>query len=302
MVEAEDSKGSNVLQVDLHWTHLATNMCSRRSGEGRCDTLRPVSATDAKATTAEEAAAGWRAFLAAGDIEGGRAFLAPVLERGGPATRDLALAFYGDGLFLFRLGEQEASRERNEQAFELALEAQDAEVQALALVGLSRIAYRARRYANVVELAARARELAHGADRQASLASLNMLAAGTRLLGDFEGAAELYGESMELARELGNDRMVAMEQHNLGHVELHRGNLDEAERLFAARLAFAGGSPDPYERAMTALDEGCLAAVRGQDDVACERLAETKHVLSEHGIVLDPDDAFELQALEVLVG
>ena len=273
-----------------------------RAGGGRCGTLRLVNAANAQATTAGEAAAGWRRFLTAGDIAGGRAFLAPVLEADGPATRERAIAFYADGLFLFRLGDQEGSRERSEQALDIALAAGDAEAESLALVGLSRVAFRSRRYADVVELATRARGLAARVGRQAESTPLHLQAAGVRLLGDYEGAAALYRESMALAREIGDDRLVAMEQHNLGHVELHRGNLEEAERLFAERLAFAQSSPDPYERAMTALNEGGLAAVRGQDELAREKLAETKRVLAEHGIVLDPDDAFELQALEVLAG
>ena len=102
---------------------------------------------------------------------------------------------------------------------------------------------------------------------------------------------------MELARQMGDERGVAMEQHNLGHVELHRGNVDQAERLFSARLEFARTSADPYEHAMTALNEAAVAAARRDDERARKRLAEAGRLLGDNGIVLDPDDASEFDSL-----
>jgi hypothetical protein len=46
---------------------------------------------------------------------------------------------------------------------------------------------------------------------------------------DYSAARELYLESLELNAALGNASSVAMEQPNLGWVELHLGNVDEAE-------------------------------------------------------------------------
>jgi hypothetical protein len=46
-----------------------------------------------------------------------------------------------------------------------------------------------------------------------------------------------------------------MELHNIGHVELHRGNLDAAERCFA-ECADVCNHDDPYEAAMTHLNQG----------------------------------------------
>lgn len=244
-----------------------------------------------------EAAESWRSFLVSGDTEGGRQMLAGVLTTDGSPSRERAVCFYADGLFLFRLGENSASRERNEQALAIAREAGDAEAESLALVGLSRVAFREGRNDDVVRLAREARDRAADAGPEAAVAPLHMQAAGTRLLGDYDGAAALYRESLDLARSLENDRSVAMEQHNLGHVELHRGNVGDAERLFAARLAFAEASPDPYEHAMTALNAAALAAARGDDELARARFADARRLLAEHRIVLDPDDAFEFDAL-----
>lgn len=245
---------------------------------------------------AAEAAASWRSFLVSGDNEAGRAMLEPVLAADAPPSRERAICFYADGLFLFRLGENAASREQSERALAIAREVGDAEAESLALVGLSRTAFRDGRHDEVVRLAESARGRAASFGREAEAGPL-MQAAGTRLLGDQDGAARLYRESLELMGSLGNERGIAMEQHNLGHVELHRGNIEEAERLFEARLSFADASPDPYEHAMTALNAAALAAARRDFAAAREQFAEARRLIEGNGIVLDPDDAFEFDGL-----
>ncbi len=249
------------------------------------------------AESLDELASTWRRWLDSGESEAGHRALAEALAADVRQSRARAICLYADGLFLFRLGEPEASRERSREALGVAREVGDEEAESLALVGLSRVAFRDGDHDEVVALATRARELAVRAGSGADAAALHMQAAGTRLLGDYDRAAELYRESMELARQRGDERGVAMEQHNLGHVELHRGNVDQAERLFAARLDFARGSADPYEHAMTALDEAALAAARRDDGRARSRIAEAGRLLDDNRIVLDPDDASEFNAL-----
>jgi len=248
------------------------------------------------------AAASWRRWQQAGDGVGGRRMLRAVLEADGAPTRDRAICLYADGLFLFRAGDQAASLERNEEALAVARAAGDPDAESLALVGLSRVAFRDGRHEEVVRLAGEARGLVADRDPAAAAAPIHMEAAGNRLLGNYDRAVELYAESLALAQERDDPRGVAMEQHNLGHVELHRGNVDAAAALFAARLDYARRSPDPYERAMTALNEAALAAARGEDEAARRRFDETLHLLEADGIVLDPDDASELDALAARFG
>lgn len=245
----------------------------------------------------DELASNWRRWLVSGESRAGHEVLAKALLASALPSRARAICLYADGLFLFRMGDQSASRQRNEEALAVARKLGDPEAESLALVGLSRVAFRDGRHDDVVELATRARKLAAPIGAGAEAAPLHMQAAGTRLLGDYDGAAKLYRESMELALRLGNKRGVAMEQHNLAHVELHRGNVDEAERLFSARLDFTRASADPYEHAMTALNEAAVAAARRDDERASERFAAARRVLDANGIVLDPDDASEFQSL-----
>lgn len=251
---------------------------------------------------AELAANVWRLWLVSGDVSGGRQLLAAALDVGeGRPSRARALALYGAGSLAFRAGAQTESRDRNEAALEAARAVGDREAEALALVGLSRVAFRDGNYARVRLLAAEARELTRDLDAAAGAAPLHMLAAGTRLAGDHDEAVELYTESLELNRRLGDSRMVGMELHNIGHVELHRGNVEAAERCFA-ECADVRNHDDPYEAAMTHLNHAALAFARGDRERAAELLRRTQSTLDGAGIVLDPDDAFEVEWLHDQLG
>lgn len=83
----------------------------------------------------------WRLWIFSRDIAGGRRFLAPVLELTKQArpSRARALALYGDGLFAFRQGRLDESRDRNEESLTIAMLVNDPEAQALSYLGLSRV-------------------------------------------------------------------------------------------------------------------------------------------------------------------
>lgn len=246
---------------------------------------------------AELAANVWRLWHVSGDLAGGRRLMAAALDVGeGRPSRARALALYGDGALAFRAGAQAESQERNESALKTARVVNDREAEALALVGLSRVALRDGDYPRVRLLAAEARELTRDLDAAAGVAPLHLLAAGTRLAGDYDEAIRLYTESLELNRRLGDSRMVGMELHNMGHVEIHRGNVEDAERYFdeCARIR---SQSDPYEVAMAHLNRAALAWGRGDRGRVSELLQQTRSTLDGAGIVLDPDDAFEVEWL-----
>ena len=213
------------------------------------------------------------------------------------SSEDRVRELYREGVAAFRKGDQERSRALNEEALGLARSEGDRAGEALALVGLSRVAFREGDNARVKELALAARELARETgDRSTDVAPLHMLAAGTRLSGDYDEARRLYVESIDLNRSLDDTRMVAVELHNLGHVELHRGDVAAAERLFAERLELRNAE-DAYERAMDALNDAALAVAHGRSSDAESSLRVSEETLAEAGIVLDPDDRFELDRL-----
>ena len=240
----------------------------------------------------------WRVWLLTGDVSGGRALLGTALDfpAAPEASSRRAHALYADGLLAFRAGEQEDSQRRNEEALGVARATGDPTAEALALVGLSRVAFRAGDYTRVRNLARQARALTRDLEPAAGVAPLHMLAAGTRLAGDYDEAVALYAESLELNRGLGDLRMVGTELHNIGHVEVHRGDLAAAERCFA-ELAGVRNADDPYEAAMTSLNRAALAAARGESATAADLLRGCESTLAAVSIVLDPDDAFEVDWL-----
>jgi len=247
------------------------------------------------------AASSWRAWLTSGELDAGRAVLAAVLDRdGAEPTRDRAVALYADGVLAFRQGDQAGSLARSEQALDVARAAGDRAAESLALVGLSRVALRDGRFGDVVELSREARGLA-GDDKPAQAGPLHLQAAGTRLGGDYEGARELYLESLDLSRALGDGYVETMELHNLGHVSLHLGDVAAAEGYFARWRERIASSDDPYDRAMAALNASALAAAHGERHRAVDRLARAETTLAGAGIALDPDDAFEVEHLRRLL-
>ena len=248
---------------------------------------------DAKSAT-ELAANAWRLWMVARDIAGVRAFLGEVLDdENAPATRSRALALYGDGLLAWWQGEREQSRSRSEEAFAIARAGDDPEALALAQLGLSRIAVDDGDHERGRELAAGARAFAARCSEAMTQAPLHLEAQATRLAGDYDAAAGLFEASLALNRRIEDQSMVVVELHNLGHVEIHRGNTDAAEGYFA-QLPRAD---DPYDEAMTRLNEAAVAFRRGDADTARAKLEAAEGIFTANGTEVATDDRFELDWL-----
>jgi tetratricopeptide (TPR) repeat protein len=221
----------------------------------------------------EVAARTWRVWMAARDVPGGRAFLRAVLdERKPPRSRWRALALYGDGLFAYWDGDPEGARRRNEDAAALAEELQDPEALLFANLGLSRVAAEAGDGERAATLAAEAHRLASDFDAAMEQAPLHMRAQAARLAGDYDTAAALFEQSLALNRAIDDPSMVPVELHNLGLVEIRRGNADTAERYFAELPP----PQDPYRQALTRMDVAAVAFLRGDSDKARQLLADVE--------------------------
>jgi tetratricopeptide (TPR) repeat protein len=245
------------------------------------------------------AANAWRLWLMAGDPERGRAFLKDLLDA--PATepsRERSLALYGDGLLAFHLSAVRDLEARSSAALAIARGLNDHEAQALALLGLSRAAFQDGDHELARSLAVEARSYAVGLAPAMGQAPLHMHAQATRCLGEFDEAAGLFEDSIALNRQVGDVGMAAVEFHNLGHLEIHRGNIDEAERYFEECAALAPGD-DVYGVAMGELNRAVVSFARGDKSTA-KALSDRAHaVIEEHSIELAPDDQAELDRLDV---
>jgi tetratricopeptide (TPR) repeat protein len=255
-----------------------------------------VTAGDAQAAL-ELVGRAWRAWSSSGTLADGRAAAQAALDADrGDAGVWRARALYGDGVIAFRAGDDEGSRLRNEELLELATSTHDVRGESDALTGLARLALRRGDYEDVVRLARDARRKAERAgDVDAEAAPLHLEAAGARLLGRYDDARGLYVDSLERARRAGAASVVAMERHNLGWVDLHRGDVDAAERWFRER---DGGSvADAYGDAWVELDRAAVALARGERAEAQRRFDAGRSALERLGVGLDPDDRFELDWL-----
>jgi tetratricopeptide (TPR) repeat protein len=252
----------------------------------------------------ETAAATWRDWSVRGEFAAGRAAMESALGESSAdePTPARVRVLYAAGLFAFREGDQDGSRRHNDDALELARALGDVRGECDALTGLARVALRDGDYLRVVELASRARALAQAeGDRSAEAGPLHLQAAGVRLTGDYDGARALYLESLELNTELGNDAWQAMELHNLGWVELHRGDLGAAAARFAGREA-RGADGDAYGAAWLELNRAGIALARGEREAARPHFDAGKAALEALGAALDPDDRFEHDWLERELG
>jgi tetratricopeptide (TPR) repeat protein len=209
-----------------------------------------------------------------------------------------ARELYEQGLEAFRRGDNERSRELNEQSLAVARRDGDARATVDALIGLARAALRDGDLARVHALAAEARELAP--DERSLALPLHLDAEATRMSGDLAAARKLYEESIDLSRRLGDDRMLAVEQANLSWVEINEGRLDEAEALLQASLEAAGD--EPYLRAFDWIGLARVAALRGDGARARELIADADRLLAEAGVVLDPADEPEYRRTVELAG
>jgi hypothetical protein len=86
-----------------------------------------------------------------------------------------------------------------------------------------------------------------------------------------------------------------MELHNLAWVELHRGDVEAAARMFAGRDARSG--TDAYTDAWRDLNHAALAVANGDREEAARLFESGSSRLAALGMALDPDDQCELDWL-----
>jgi hypothetical protein len=221
------------------------------------------------------------------------------------------VGIYEDSIKAFRSGDTDLAEEL---ALELLGESRDGDedgghrggrVDALCM--LARVALRRRDFWKVSALAEEGWAVSLGAverreEMRLKRMPIHLLAVGARMRGEYAEARLLYLESIDLNRELGEDRMFAAEHRNLAYVELHDGRADRARELFASTVDLVGvgdyGSFEPY----LLQDAAVLALEDGDRDRAAELVAATQAAFDAAGEIPDPDDAAELEALQSRLG
>jgi hypothetical protein len=113
--------------------------------------------------------------------------------------------------------------------------------------------------------------------------------------GRYDEARNLYLESIDLNAQLGNEVMVAAENHNLIYVELHSGDREEAERRFRSSSEWIFAHDNAYLRPYSFLDAGVLALHDGDLERSCRLVACAQRIFEETDSIPDPDDYVELE-------
>ena len=165
----------------------------------------------------------------------GRRWLAEALaaaEGVDPAV--LGKAHFAAGFAALGQGDYPQAKPLFEQALELARQAGDVKLEAMALQQIGWLVMTGGKYEEAHgerarELAGRALELARSiGDKLVQSGSLNILAELSAEEGDEATANELYEQSLTLRRELGDKRLIANSLLTLGRAELTRGDYEKA--------------------------------------------------------------------------
>ena len=166
------------------------------------------------------------------------------------------------------------------------------EVDALSM--LSRVSIRNDELDRAWTLAEQALAAAAG-DTALEQAPLHILAGTARLAGDLDRARPLAAQAIAVHEALGDRRFLAIEQHNLGHLELHDGQLERARELFASARKHAAEAGADELLPELALGLAAVATVDGEFARAARILGAIDATLQAAGKIFDPDDVLEEQ-------
>ena len=235
----------------------------------------------------------WIFWWQRGHMAEGRAFLERTQAVQG-SYREMVLK--GLGTIAFRQGDTETADRVFAERLQIAEAGGDGARIADACADLSRVALRRGDFGAVRKFAERGYAAARGLDPRAIRMPLHMRAAAARMEGKLDEARELYLESRELNERLGNDQNVIGEDHNLGHVALHSGDRDEAERRFRSAREWIFNHDNAYLTPYAYLDAGVLALHDGDLDRACRLVSVATRIFEETDSIPDPDDRVELDS------
>jgi tetratricopeptide (TPR) repeat protein len=239
----------------------------------------------------ELAAALWPYWWQRGHMDEGRSLLERALASDGP---ERAQALAGLGTIAFREGDTDAAELAFREHLEL-VERQGTKPELVAaLTDLSRIALRRGDCAAVRSYAERAYAAGEGLDRDVLRLPLHMRAAAARMEGRLDEARSLYLESRELNESIGNELMVAAEDHNLVYVALRSGDREEAERRFRSSSQWIFGHDNAYLRPYAFLDAGVLALYDDDLERSGRLVACAQRMFEDSDAIPDPDDGVEL--------
>jgi hypothetical protein len=202
----------------------------------------------------------------------------------------------------FRRGENAEAGRLAQSDLTQAVAAGDVGGQVQALCMLARVALREGDLGAVKARADEARALAvDNGMPQLQRMPVHLQAVASRLGGNLSEARELYLQSIDLAEQLGDARLAAIEHRNLAYAELRAGEEACARELFAeSRRRLAGLDTSALLPYLT-FDEATVAALDHDFPGAARKLEEADNLFAAAGVIPDPDDAVEIERLRELL-
>src|SRR5262245_55289748 len=209
----------------------------------------------------------------------GRRWLAEALgsvEGVDPAV--LGKAHFADGFAALGQGDYPKAKPSFETALELARQAGDVKLEAMALQQIGWLVMTSGKYEEAHgerarELAGKALELAGSiGDKLVQSGSLNILAEVAAEEGDEETANELYEKSLTLRRELGDKRLIANSVLTLGRAELTRGDYEKATAHLQEGFALSREIGDTWSMSLALTNLGRVALRQGEDNSEAAKL------------------------------
>ena len=207
-----------------------------------------------------------------------------------------AAELYEQALQAFRTGDSERSRELNEESLRVARAAGDAVGQAMATIGLCRLAFREGDHVAGRRLAREARELAVD-NPNVEVRAVHMEAEMLRAEGRYVEAVPLYEQNIERWRGIHDEHGVTMEMYNLGSVLALAGEPERASVLLRQALERASDAGD--RSLQTYCVAGIGAACVSRDPERALRLMAAARAAGEQAReVFDPAEDAEFRRFE----
>ena len=226
-----------------------------------------------------------------------------LLATPGGADTTRGLALHDHGYLVFWAGEHDRAAQRFRESLDLAASLDDASLQALALAGLARVGLYTDP-AEAVRLLREALELARDLpdDDPGRSSAVHVLGPALQMSGDLEGAREVIGQRLAMAKRQGDAVVVWSESANLSMVERRLGNLDRAEELSRQAVDTETAREHDLYLGWTLNGLAAVAAAKGQPVRAATVLAAAASLLHHGGGEWPPDELEQFQETEAALG
>lgn len=240
----------------------------------------------------EAAALLQRFWFARGRLDRGRRWVDRLLDSSDKEpTPEYAQGLVAAASLAFRQSDNDVTKQRAQQALDVAAALGRRDIEADALLALARAGLRDEDPSSVRLHASEARTIAlELTDEDRELSAIHHLAEGARMAGDLEEARTLYAESLERNRMRGAQLIVAVELTNFGYVEKASGRLGVAEARVREAIPISLSIGNSYILAHNLVGLAAIVAASGRPDESARLLGKADAIFAETGLVLDPAD------------